>query len=67
MHWAPVMADDKFTEKEAQRRFEATLRGALKTPPQLRGKEPLNKRGVSKDGGGKASPDRRRTKSSKED
>jgi hypothetical protein len=28
--------DDDFTPQEKQERFEATLRGALKTPPQPR-------------------------------
>lgn len=28
--------DDDFSEQETQERFEATLRGALKTPPQPR-------------------------------
>jgi hypothetical protein len=27
-------AEDSFTDEEAQRRFEATLRGALSTPPK---------------------------------
>lgn len=26
--------DDAYSEREAQRRFEATLRGAIKTPPK---------------------------------
>jgi len=37
------MADstrDDFTPQEAQRRFEATLRGALVTPPQPRPAKP---------------------------
>lgn len=61
------MTDEDYTEEETQRRFEATLRGALKAPPQPRGKEQLTKRGVSKDGDGKASPSRHRTKSPKGD
>jgi hypothetical protein len=38
--------DDTFDQEEAQRRFEATLRGALKTPPQHREaqKKPTKKR-----------------------
>lgn len=30
---------EQFTDEEARRRFEATLRGALKTPPQKRDSE----------------------------
>ncbi|QOG17768.1 hypothetical protein [Bradyrhizobium sp. SEMIA] len=44
-------ADDKFNEKEAQERFEAALRGALKTPheplkekPKVRAEKPAKKK-----------------------
>jgi hypothetical protein len=33
---ATESSDDDFTPQEAQRRFEATLRAALNTPPQHR-------------------------------
>jgi hypothetical protein len=34
------MKDEDFNKEEAQRRFEATLRGALTTPPQPRPTKP---------------------------
>lgn len=46
---ASAMPDEKFPEVDAQRRFEATLRGALKTPPLPHGKPVKN-------AGGKNSP-----------
>lgn len=33
--------DDRFPDEEAKRRFEATLRGALKTPPMHARTAPL--------------------------
>ncbi|MBH5390748.1 hypothetical protein [Bradyrhizobium diversitatis] len=49
---------DKFSEKEIQERFEATLRGALKTPheplkekPKVK-KTPKKKPGLSRDSKG---------------
>jgi hypothetical protein len=43
-------SDEQFTEKEAQARFEAALRGALKTPPQTA------ERRAEETGGWQASP-----------
>jgi hypothetical protein len=43
-------SDHDFTPQEAQQRFEATLRGALKTPPQHREapKKPVDRKGRKK-------------------
>ena len=39
---------DEFSEKEAQERFEAALRGALKTPPKPLKEKPKVKRTPAK-------------------
>jgi hypothetical protein len=46
---SPKTDNNTFSEKEAMDRFEATLRGALKTPPKAKGQKPMPK----DSGGGK--------------
>ena len=41
-------APDEFSEKEAQARFEAALRGALKTPPKPLKEKPKVKKAKPK-------------------